>query len=161
MILDEVTKQIIEDPDLNIGELRAAQIPVSYRYVLEKPAEYEEYVIAEYPDTGGQDIGRREVSPEVGYWEMLDENGEVLPYPIQIDTENFPKELEIPDVMFVDIYHVYTQDELEEIEEQRIEAEKAIEKQKVLEGVPVRVDTVEETQDDIVLLLADIVGGAV
>lgn len=165
MIIDEKTKEIIEHPDLELGELILTNIPVRYKYVLEKPAEHEEVVIAEYPETGGKDVEFREISPEIGHWEMCDDDDKVLPYPIMVDTSGFPKELVIPDILQVEVYHEYTEEELQEITEQKIEAEERAreeaEKQAIMDALPTRVDDVEEAQDDIVLLLADIVGGAV
>lgn len=165
MIIDEITKNIIEDPDLNLGYIYSSDLNVKYRYILEKPAEYKDVVIAEYPETGGKDIIQEVVSPEVGHWEMLNEDDEVLPYPITVNTNGFPKEVEIPDILQLEVYHKYTEFELEEVERQKKEAEEAAkeaqEKQEIMDAMPGRVDDLETAQDDVILLLADIVGGAI
>lgn len=163
--IDEVTRGIIEDPDLDKGEVKYEDLNVIYHYVVDRQAKYEEVVVAEYPETGGKDVQWQEVSPEEGHWEMLDETGEVLPYEIEVDTSYLMKGIDTPDIIELGVYHAYTPEEIEarekaakEFEEAQKEAD---EKREVLEALPDRVDTLETDQEDIVLLLADIVGGAV
>lgn len=162
--IDEATEELIENPDLELGEIETKPIKVWYRYVIDKPAEYEEVIIAEYPETGGMDIGQQLVVPEEGHWEMIDSEGKVLPYDITINTDGLPKNANTPDIIEVSVYHKYTPEELEAIEEQRKKdeevAKEAEEKQKVMDAIPGRVEELESAQDDVILLLADIVGGA-
>lgn len=158
LVIDENTKAEIKDPNLDLGKVTLSRLNVWYRYVIDSPGEYEEVVIAEYPETGGKDVQTIEISPEIGHWEMINEEHDVLPYKITLDTTGFLKESLTPDILDVGIYHRYTESELEEVRKRTEEME---EKQNAMNALPSRVDTVEETQDDIVLLLADIVGGAV
>lgn len=164
IIIDELTKEVLTDPNLELGEVTSVRIDVAYHYVVEQAAKYEEVIVAEYPDTGGKDVEMRLVSPEIGYWEMLDKEGTVLPYEIELDTAHLPKDENTADIITIGVYHTYTSIELEEIEKQKQEAEKAAkkaqEKQEIMDAIPGRVDEIESAQDDVILLLADIVGGA-
>ena len=138
---------------------RIETINIQYLYHIDQEAKYEEFVIREYPETGGQDVGYKEVSPAIGHWEMINrDTQQLLNYPIMADTSGFSKETGVNDILEIMYWHTYTEEELLEREK---EAEEAMEQQKAIESLPSRVDDVEETQDDIVLLLADIVGGAV
>lgn len=163
MIIDETTKKIIENPDYSVGEVYDGEVDVIYKYILEKPAEYEEKVVAEYPN-GGKDVEIVEVSPEVGNWVLTNLDGEEYPIPNNTDFRSFVKgDLNYLKIS-VSIYHRYTPEELKEVEEEnrRLEEQQreAKEKQETMDALPGRVDTVETTQDDMVLLLADIIGGA-
>ena len=164
MIIDEITKEVITDPDLDAGILLDSEMPVWYQYILEQAATYQEIVVAEYPETGGKEVEYEEVTPEIGHWEMTDKEGNILPYEISIDTDFLPKDEKLPDTLYFQVYHTYTP---EELEEQRKEAEEAErlekemrEKQETMDAIPGRVDEIESAQDDVILLLADIVGGA-
>lgn len=165
LIIDEKTREILKDfkLDENKGVLFQEQLPVFYRYILEEPAEYEEVVVAEYPETGGKDVEYREIKAEKGHWEMLNEKGEILDYPIQIEIEYFGKDEIVQDILSLNIYHAYTAEELAKIkaqEEERIrQEEEAAKKEAIFNALPDRVDNVEDTQDAVVLLLADLVGG--
>lgn len=151
-IIDENTKEIIKDPDLDLGDIYDNEIEIYYRYILEKPAEYKEVVIAEYPETGGKDITHELVTPEVGHWEMIDTEGNILPYPIEIDIKGLLKEELTPDILQVGIYHKFTDEELKIREEERIKAEKEAkelaEKQKIMDELPNRVEAIEYGVDD-------------
>lgn len=64
----------------------------------------------------------------------------------------------------VQVYHLYTAEELAAQEEARKKAEKAAaaeaKKKAELEAVPERVDALEAANDDLVLMMADLIGGS-
>lgn len=158
--IDEKTNKIIENPDLNKGTLIEKSVDVFYKYVLEKEAIFKEIIVAEYPETGGKDIAIEEISPEVGHWEMLDSDGNVLPYPIEFNTECLSKNNITSDSIDFRIYHEYTEEELLENERLKEAHEKEALLQEQIRTTPSRIDNLENTQDDVILLLADLVGGA-
>lgn len=158
--IDEETGKHLEPGNVKeeLGSLTPEQISVWYHYVLERPAEYKEVVIAEYPETGGKDVEFVEAVPEVGHWEMLNDSGEVLNYPIEINTDGLDKSTATPDVYTVWYYRPYSEKELAEIAKAEEEAKKQAE---FVETGSDRLETAEADIEDIILLMADIVGGAI
>lgn len=63
----------------------------------------------------------------------------------------------------VQVYHLYTAEELAEQEEAKKKAEEAAaveaKKKAELEAVPGRMDALEAANDDLVLMMADLIGG--
>lgn len=165
IFIDEETGKVIDNFDNKAGTLTERLVNVFYRYVVDKEAEYEEVVVAEYPETDGKDVEQRVVVEEEGHWEMLDEDKKVLDWPILINTDKFPKDEIISDTINVQYFHRYTPEELEEIrlQNEKIEQEQQErrERDELLDALPARMDSVETAQDDIILLLADMVGGAI
>lgn len=156
--LQPIPESELENINGNTGEITEEQVAVEYRYVVESPEDGEWVVVKEYPETGGKDVEWKVTSEEVGHWEMIDrESGKVLDYPIQVDISGLPKDQITPDILELAIYRPYTQEEIEANEKAEREI---IEMQETMEKLPGRVDEIEGAQDDIVLLLADIVGGA-
>ena len=99
-------------------------------------------------------------------WEMYDALANIIQdFPIEIDLSNTPKDEIVYDKYTYIQYVPYTQEEIEEQkkykeEQDRVSAE--YEKQQaIIDALPDRMNNVENTQDDIVLLLADIVGGVI
>lgn len=170
IIINHDTKKYITNDianvDENLGEITQVNHSIVYRYILERPAEYKEVIIAEYPETGGKDVEYQEVSPEVGHWEMFDTDQEmVLDYPIEIDVTGLPKDQETPNIITIVEYRPYSKQEIAELKAKKEEEERLIQEDidhyNTLKEIPSRVDEVETTQDDMILLLADIVGGAI
>lgn len=161
----ETNEHMTEDQiDPEIGYTIEEEVRVNYMYVIDEPAEYKEVVIAEYPATGGKDVEFQEVKAEIGHYDMLDMEGNKLPYYIEVPLDQLSKTDPNYRTYFIQFYYDYTPQEIAEREQWRIEAEAqaAIEQAKHdrLMATPDRVDQVEGAQDDIILLLADIVGGA-
>ena len=102
---------------------------------------------------------------EIGRWEMRRGDGSVANFPIEADLSKADKSETIPAQITVVFYHKYTDEEIRQLEADKVkldaEEEERAHREKVMEALPDRVDEVETTQDDIVLLLADIVGGAI
>lgn len=165
MIVDK-NNNVLSDPDLEKGYLTPKTLDVVYIWVVDVAAEYKEVVLADYPETGGKDIAYEVVTPEQGHWEIKDTSYNDLNLPID---EMLCETLSKGDPNYIGIqveeYTPYTKSELKEVERKRKEREEALkaerEKQAIINELPSRVDSVENTQDDIVLLLADIVGGAI
>lgn len=143
-IFDEHGNQL-ESIDETKGSLIKIGKPVYNKWIIDEPEVKEEYVIAEYPDTGGKDIGYRTISEEIGHWETRDENGEL----IELDgfPDHYTSDVPKQDVEIVGIYHEYTESELEEmIEFERLQAEqqeKFEKRESWLEDAP----SVQEQQD--------------
>lgn len=166
IIINAVTNEHMsqDDVDTEIGYTVEEEINVNYMYVIDEPAEYKEVVVAEYPATGGKDVEFQEVKPEIGHYNMLDTDGKKLPYYIEVPLEQLSKTDPNYRTYFVQFYHEYTPQQIAEREqfreEMRIQGEIEQAKHDRLMATPDRVDQVEGAQDDIILLLADIVGGA-
>ena len=119
---------------------------------------YEKYVIREYPETGGKDIGKRIVSPEIGEWVMIDQStGERLNYEIPLDTSGWDKSKPFVDILTISYWHEYTPAEIAEME---VESEKAQKFQQTIEALPDRVEDLEIGIDysyDAIVELGDVV----
>lgn len=142
-------------------ELKTITKEIFIRYVIDEEAVYDEILVAEYPN-GGRDCEYVLVEPEVGHFDITFSDGTPVSF-----------KMEVPDYVLKD-GSTFTEDlvirywkrlppervaELEE--EQRKRQEKADAERDFLETGHERVSFIEETQDDIVLLLADIVGGGI
>lgn len=149
----------------NIGVPTQENLNVVYKYNEIKPEQGEYVVVAEYPETGGQDVEWKITSPGIGEWEMFDEEGNKLDYPIEEDLSLLNKQEPAYATITITKIRNFTQEELDQQEKDQKEYEKlmaeAEKRERVLNALPTRVDEVETTQDDVVLLLADIVGGAI
>lgn len=153
-----------DDIDTEIGYTEEKEVNVNYVYVIDEPGEYKEVIVAEYPATGGKDVEFQEIKPEIGHYEMLDMEGNKLPYYVEIPLEELSKTDPNYRTYFIQFYYEYTPEQIAEREqwreEMRIQGEIEKAKHDRLMETPDRVDQVEGAQDDIILLLADIVGGA-
>lgn len=158
-IFDENMKEIIE-PDLTIGYLEDSHKSVTHRYIIDVEEITHEEVIAEYPN-GGKDVEYVVDVEEQGHWETVDENGESIDFDGFIP-DDMPKEQEISDTWGFYIYKLYTKEQLDELEKAKQEAEaemaKAEEREEFLESAPNRIDTIEAANDDIVLMIAELIG---
>lgn len=129
-IIDE-TGVAITEPDLELGYLVDDTEIVHHEAVegVEEVSHYE--TIAEYPN-GGKDVRKVVDVPAVAAKEAYDE--------------------EIP----IQRYIKYTADELAR---RKAEAEAAKKKQEEWDSMPTRVDALESANDDIILMMADLIGG--
>ena len=128
----------MESPDLSLGWLEDTTRTVHHDAVagVEEVSHYE--TIAEYPN-GGKDVERVVDVPGVEAKEAWDEEEQVQ------------------------VYHLYTAEELAAQEEAKKKAEEAAaaeaKKMAELEAVPGRMNALEAANDDIVLMMADLIGG--
>lgn len=157
MIIYNEAGQIIEDPDYNLGHVDKKIVPITHTYVVDIPAVTHEVVVAEYPETGGKDVDIIVDEPEIGHWVTVDEHGKLLPE-FDGDLSGFPHDVPTEDTWEIGIFVPFTQEELAEREQMLDEATKNAEFQ---ESLPEELEIIKDAQDDMVLLLADIVGGAI
>ncbi len=128
----------MESPDLSLGWLEDTTRTVHHDAVagVEEVSHYE--TIAEYPN-GGKDVERVVDVPGVEAKEAWDEEEQVQ------------------------VYHLYTIEDLAAQAEAKKKAEEAAtaeaKKKAELEAVPGRIDALEAASDDMILMMADLIGG--
>lgn len=129
----------IEAPDLTKGYLKPETQTVHHDAVagVEEVSHYE--TIAEYPN-GGKDVRKVVDVPGVAAQDAYDEEVEVQ------------------------VYHVYTAEELAAQAEAKKKVEEAAaaeaKKKAELEAMPGRMDALEAANNDLVLMMADFIGGS-
>lgn len=77
-------------------------------------------------------------------WHITDMNENILPWPINIETKFFPLEQKVPDTLQIGIYHLYTQEELDEIE---LAKQEYLKRKEFFKTGPGRLDVAEENID--------------
>ena len=136
-ILDE-TGAVVENPDLTLGYLTDDTQPLEHpaQEAVAEVAHYE--TVAEYP-SGGRDVQR------------------------VVDVPGVPAKPAWTEQLPIKRYIRYTADELDaqaEAKKKEEEAAAAEAKKKAeLETVPGRMDALEAANDDLVLMMADLIGG--
>lgn len=155
------TNNLIENSDFSNYEMQQEdKVHVLYTYIVDEPAVTDLELVAEYPTTGGKDYKEVVVTPEKGHFAVAYPDGSPFPYQIDVP-EGVSKDSPVPDIIDVIYWKELTAEEASQKEAQIIEAqEKAEARETFLDNAPERVDSLESTQDDIVLFLADMVGGA-
>lgn len=129
----------MENPDLALGWLEDKTQTIHHNAVqgVEEVSHYE--ILAEYPN-GGKDVQKVVDVPGVEAKDAWDEEEQVQ------------------------VYHLYTAEELAAQAEARKKAKEAAaaeaKKKAELEAVPGRMDALEAANDDIVLMMADLIGGS-
>lgn len=123
MIIFDENGNIIENPDLEKGVINTSERMVRHRYKVttEEVGHYE--TIAEYSN-GGKDVKWVIDTLEEGYWVPYDEKDNVIETELIVPNDA-PHELELQDIEVIGIYHLYTEEELAEIERQKAEEEEA------------------------------------
>lgn len=137
-------------------------VNIEVTYVIDSPAEIKEEVITEYPN-GGKDVQEIIVRPEIGHFEIVYANDKSpVPYQLQDPGYILKDGYTYNDTLNIQYYRRLTEDEKQKMQEEEEKQRKETEaRHEFINTGADRLDSVEETQDDIVLLLADIVGGAV
>ena len=136
-VIDINGKQI-ENPDLSLGWLEKKTQTIHHDAVagVEEVSHYE--TIAEYPN-GGKDVQKVVDVPGVEAKDAWDDEEQVR------------------------VYHLYTAEELAAQAEAKKKTEEAAaaeaKKKAELEAVPGRMDALEAANDDIILMMADLIGG--
>ena len=129
----------IESPDLSLGWLEDKTQIIHHDAVagVEEVSHYE--TLAEYPN-GGKDVQKVVDVPGVEAKDAWDEEEQVQ------------------------VYHLYTAEELDAQAEAKKKVEEAAaaeaKKKAELEAVPGRMDALEAANDDLVLMMADLIGGS-
>lgn len=165
--IDENTNQFVKNADLSLGSVTEHVFEIQLQWIETAPAEKEMVVLAEYPN-GGKDVKFVEIKPAEGHWKITCD-GEDVPdsWPIDtvIDFDKLPTGANDTSTVSVQgyYYHWFTADEIIEYQKKKEEFEKKQEENRIhnekMRQLPDQVDTIEETQNDVILLLADIVGG--
>lgn len=119
MIVFDETGEVIEDYDLEKGQVTTEHKDVMHRWIVDNPEEGEWETIAEYPETGGRDVEWKVTSEEVGHWETIDADTEE---PIEhfdgVIADDWPHDHPVEDVFEYGIYRPYTPEELVERDKQ-------------------------------------------
>ena len=129
----------MESPDLSLGWLEDRTQTIHHDAVegVKEVSHYE--TIAEYPN-GGKDVQKVVDVPGVEAKDAWDEEEQVQ------------------------VYHLYTAEELAAQAEAKKKAEEAAaaeaKKKAELEAVPGRMDALEAANNDLVLMMADLIGGS-
>lgn len=129
----------MENPDLSLGWLEDKTQTIHHDAVagVEEVSHYE--TLAEYPN-GGKDVQKVVDVPGVEAKDAWDEEEQVQ------------------------VYHLYTAEELAAQAEAKKKAEEAAaaeaKKKAELEAVPGRMDALEAANNDLVLMMADLIGGS-
>lgn len=159
----ETRKPLDKDAEVYDYEFAYEEIyPVEITYIVDSPAEYERILIARY-ENGGEDYEQKLIKPQEGHYSVVFADNQ-LPIPYE-----YPEPTNVPDTgdtytedLYLRYWRELTPEEKAEKAKIREEEEKKQEEiQEFVETGSDRLGTVETTQDDIVLLLADIVGGAI
>lgn len=138
MKIIDVNGNPMESPDLSLGWLEDKTQTIHHDAVagMEEVSHYE--TLAEYPN-GGKDVQKVVDVPGVEAKDAWDEEEQVK------------------------VYHLYTAEELAVQEETKKKAEEAAaaeaKKKATLEAVPKRVAALESSNNDIILMMADLIGG--
>ena len=138
MKIIDINGNPMENPDLSLGWLEDTTRTVHHDAVagVEEVSHYE--TLAEYPN-GGKDVQKVVDVPGVEAKDAWDEEEQVQ------------------------VYHLYTAEVLAAQEEAKKKAEEAAaaeaKKKATLEAVPERVDALEAANEDIILMMADLIGG--
>lgn len=154
VIYDEITMQKVFDPDLQYGTVVENHITVLHRWVVDSPAVEEEYVITEY-ENGGKDVGYRIIEQEVGHWETYGPDGILSDYDGWY-LDEWKEHGGVEDTWAYGVYHTYTDEELAEIEAARVEQERRVEQQELIESLPDAVADLSEMVSDNTVDVADI-----
>ena len=137
-IIDEQGVELTTASDLSLGWLEDTTQTIHHDAVEGVAEQFHYETIAEYPN-GGKDVQKVVDVPGVEARDAYDETVEVQ------------------------VYHPYTAEELTAQKEAKKKAEEAAaaqaKKKAALEAVPERVDALEAANDDIVLMMADLIGG--
>lgn len=139
MKIIDINGNPMENPDLSLGWLENKTQTIHHDAVagVEEVSHYE--TLAEYPN-GGKDVQKVVDVPGVEAKDAWDEEEQVQ------------------------VYHLYTAEELAAQAEAKKKAEEAAtaeaKKKAALEAVPGRMDALEAANDDLVLMMADLIGGS-
>lgn len=157
VIDDELISDLDESRWVQVDE---KQINILYCYHMDKPAETGVELVAEYP-SGGKEYKEIIISPEQGHFDVTYKDGSVFPYHIDIP-KDISKDIPVPDIITMIYWKQLTEEEIAQKEQELLESQnKAEAQEKFLEDGPSQLNDIQTTQDDMILLLADIVGGAV
>lgn len=125
MVVYDESGHRVEEYDIGRGYLETKSEAVEHRWVVDSEERGEWVTLKEYPETGGKDVGWRVTAEERGHWKTVGESGEEVADFDGTLSDDWAHDAPVPDTFEYAIYHPYTEEELEEREEQRREAEHA------------------------------------
>lgn len=126
MIILDNNGSVVENPDYDKGRVEMQQKTVTHTYIIDVEEEGHYEVIAEYPETGGQDVEWKIDVKEEGHWETRDETGEIVEHYDGIIPEDWPKDQVIDDVWQYSVYTPYTAEELEQMKQDELMRQKSV-----------------------------------
>lgn len=160
MIIYNENGNVIENPDMSFGYVEKKIIPVIHQYIVDEPAVTHEVIIKEYPETGGKDVAIVVDAPEIGHWITSDQNGNEISE-FDGDLTAFAKDFPVNDTWEYGVFVAYSEEEIARRQEEEARLSEETEKREdFMQNGPDKINELESTQEDMVLLLADIVGGA-
>lgn len=165
VFIDETGKRVDGcDPEVSRAEVRERDVVRTW--VVDAEEVSHEVVVAEYPETGGKDVEIVIESEETGHWETrLAATGEQVEFDAGEIPDDAPHGRDVVDVQRYVAVRPLTDEELSAARKERegIEREraKAEERERAMDDVPGRVDALEAASDDVLLLVADMIGGAI
>lgn len=111
----------IVDPDFNLGTIDKVIKNVTYEWIVDQPEQSHIEIVAEY-ENGGKDIRCVIDSPEVGHWIVMTDDGKEIPIGYEVPND-WPKEAPIYKTVELNVYRPYTDKELAEIEQAKLDSE--------------------------------------
>lgn len=123
IVLNESMTSVVE-PNLELGTNEKVNENVTYEWIVDQPEQSHIETIAEY-DNGGKDVRRVIDSPEVGHWRVTTDDGKELPIGDEVPSD-WPKNAPIQKTIELNVYRPYTDEELAEIEQAKLDAENAV-----------------------------------
>lgn len=167
----------LADPDLNKGYTESCERPIYHVYVIDQEEISHEEIIREYPETGGKDVEIVIDQEEKGHWVSYDKaTDEVIPDfdNSYVESNGVPHEMVFEDLEFAQIYHPFTQDQIEENEKKRKEFEaqqqKQAENEQLLDDMPELLcsmyeenlqlkDTIDQQEEVLCAMYETMIGG--
>lgn len=141
LYIDIDTDKPISNPSIsdNWEEVKFEEIPIVYTYKVDEKELTRLNLVKEYPN-GGKEYEEEVVRPETGHFEVTyKKTGIAFPYPVEVP-QDITKEAPVQDIAIVTYYKHVTDEELAKRDKAQQE---------------------EVSFDDLVLMVADIVGGAI
>lgn len=121
MIIFDESGDVIQNPDLELGWLEERTVNVIHTYVVDAREEGHYVTIAEYPN-GGKDIEWIVDEPEKYHIETRYEDGSIVEH-YDGDPGSVPEIEPLKDTWTYQVYIPYTEDELFDIETEKLEFE--------------------------------------
>ena len=111
MKIFDIDGNIVENPDLTIGQLIPSIRPIIHKYIITREEKGHYKTIKEYKN-GGKDVEWIVDIPEEGHWETYDEDDNKIEVDIVVP-DDAPHEMDIYDEEEIFQYILFTEDELE------------------------------------------------
>lgn len=165
----------LDDYDPNEGYTESCERPIYHIYVIDQEEISHEEVIREYPETGGKDVEIIIDQEEKGHWVAYDKStDEIIPDldNTYVELNGVPHDMVFEDLEFAQMYHPFTQDQINENKKKREEFEaqqqKQAENEQLLDDMPALLcamyeenlhlkDTVDQQEDALCAVYEELV----